>query len=580
MKLYQKFINPYMKQYLKSVMIAIFFAVLTMLTSALLTFTSGYLISKASLKPETILLLYVPIVGVRTFGISRAVFQYIERLTSHNAVLKILSTMRVQLYEMIEPQALFIHNRFKTGDLLGTLADDIEHLQDVYIRTVFPTISAIVVFFITNVTLAFFDWKFAIFIALCLGIIVFVYPLLSLYMLKTRQTEQKSWHVKLYESLTDTLFGIKDWMISGKKEQFIQQFLNAQSAKNQIDRSIAFWNQTRTLHLQLLSGIIMISMAIWASIMVQSGEFAPSYIAAFTLVTLPIAEGLLPVSHAVERIPSYKEALIRLDRIERFSSNGQKRSDISSKIPLKNITIELNQLTYRYQNQQENAVNNISLRIQQGQRLAILGKSGAGKSTLIQLLQGSLLPTSGTVSIAGFAPEHFGDSIYDIISVLNQKPYLFATTVENNIRLGNEHASREKIEEIVKQVGLAHYIQSLPNGLDTQMEETGQRFSGGERQRIALARILLKNTPIVVLDEPTIGLDPLTESKLMDTIFDVLKDKTIIWITHHLIKIEKMDHIIFLDHGELTMQGTHDELMRTNKRYQQLFQLDRGKAHV
>ena len=108
------------------------------------------------------------------------------------------------------------------------------------------------------------------------------------------------------------------------------------------------------------------------------------------------------------------------------------------------------------------------------------------------------------------------------------------------------------------------------------MEETGQRFSGGERQRIALARILLKNTPIVILDEPTVGLDPQTERYLLETIFTALKDKTVIWVTHHLIGIEKMDQVLFIDKGQITMNGSHPELLETNERYQQLYLLDRG----
>ena len=205
-----------------------------------------------------------------------------------------------------------------------------------------------------------------------------------------------------------------------------------------------------------------------------------------------------------------------------------------------------------------------------------MGKSGAGKSTLIQLLLGARIPASGTITINDWHPEDYGNQIFEMVSVLNQKPYLFATSVKNNIRLGNQAATDEEIEQVIKQVKLDEYIHSLPRGLNTQMEETGQRFSGGERQRIALARILLKKTPIVILDEPTVGLDPYTERFLLDTIFSALKDKTIIWVTHHLIGIEKMDEVIFIDNGKITMQGSHQDLLRTNEHYRQLYKLDRG----
>ncbi|MDQ0230070.1 thiol reductant ABC exporter subunit CydC [Metabacillus malikii] len=577
MNLFKVYITPYLKEYIKSIVLAIFFSVLTIATSALLAFTSGYLISRASLRPETILLLYVPIVGVRTFGISRAVFQYIERLTGHNAVLKIVSAMRVKLYEMIEPQALFIHNHFKTGDLLGTLADDIEHLQDVYIRTIFPTISALVILFMSTMTIAVFDWKFTIWILFCLCLIVFIYPIFSLYFLKSRQLNQKMRHTKQYETLTDSLFGLRDWMISRKSEQFIGDFYNAQMKINDINRSIVFWTQSRGFQLQLISGIVMVSIAIWSSNMVQAEEFAPAYIAAFTLVTLPILEGMIQVSHAVDRVSSYVESLKRIDKIQAFAHEKPVKTISIDAASIDHVNIEVNNLQYRYdQQQQAYALQNITLSVKQGEKIALLGKSGAGKSTLIQLLQGTLIPNEGMVTIGGVSPSSFGEHIYDLISVLNQKPYLFATSIENNIRLGNEHASKEEIIEVMQQVGLADYIESLPKRLETQMEETGQRFSGGERQRIALARILLKDTPIVILDEPTIGLDPLTEATLLNTIFTALKNKTVIWITHHLVAMDRMDQVIFLDNGLVTMKGSHHELIKTNKRYRQLFQMDRG----
>lgn len=129
---------------------------------------------------------------------------------------------------------------------------------------------------------------------------------------------------------------------------------------------------------------------------------------------------------------------------------------------------------------------------------------------------------------------------------------------------------------MVKQVRLASYINSLPEGLKTQTEESGQRFSGGERQRIALARILLKDTPIVILDEPTVGLDPETEYELIETIFDNLQEKTVIWITHHLAGMSKMDQIIFMDKGQIALSGTHQELLATNERYRRLYELDSG----
>ncbi|WP_338451307.1 thiol reductant ABC exporter subunit CydC [Niallia oryzisoli] len=575
MRLFQLYIFPYIKQFRKSILLAILFGVLTVIGASMLTFTSGYLISRTAQRPENILLVYVPVVLVRTFGILRAVTHYIERLIGHDAVLKILSQMRVKLYGLLEPQALFIRSRFQTGDLLGTLADDIEHLQDVYVRTILPTFIGLFLFVATIFSLALFDWVFALWIAFCLSIIIIVYPLFSLYLLKKRQIEQKKIRSLLYQTLTDAIFGLGDWIISGQKELFISKFSADSQANNRIDKKLRHWNQTRTFQLQIITGLILISVGVWAGNQAQAGEIAPTYIAAFTLVTLPIVEGLVPISNAIERIPTYLESMQRLESISKYVPEDSSHDTGTAPIS-ESAHVDIKNLNYRYEHEHEDALQGITLSIPHGDKIAILGKSGAGKSTLIQLLLGAITPSAGTIAINKHEPKYYGENIFEMISVLNQKPYLFATSVKNNIRLGNQMATDEEIETVIKQVKLDEYIHSLPNGLDTQMEETGQRFSGGERQRIALARILLKNTPIVILDEPTVGLDPQTERYLLATIFSALKDKTVIWVTHHLIGIEKMNQIFFIDKGTITMHGSHEELLKINERYRKLYLLDRG----
>lgn len=564
-----------MRKYKKVIAMTVFLGTLALLSAAMLTFTSGYLISRTSQRPENILLVYVPIVAVRTFGISRAVLHYLERLFGHNAVLKILADMRVKLYRALEPQALFIRERFKTGDLLGALADDIEHLQDVYIRTVFPTLIGLFIFVFAVGSMAIFDWRFALFMALCLAIIAFVYPLWSLYQFKKQQMAAKKQHSSLYEKFTDAIFGVSDWVISGRQKDFEADFLTQAKNSDKAQSKIDFWHQSRSMQLQILTGVIVIIVGVWAGLQAANGAIMPTYIAAFTLVVMPIVEGLIPISHAVERIPVYEESLRRVDTIQSFKATESKSANFDV-TTMPNTAIEFTAVDYYYPEAQKAALKNINLTIKPGEKIAILGKSGAGKSTLMQLLLGNLQPQSGTVTIGEHQASDFGEDIYEVAGVLNQKPYLFATTVENNIRLGRQDATTKEIEAVVQDVRLDEYIATLPKQLKTQMEETGQRFSGGERQRIALSRILLKNTPIVILDEPTVGLDPITEYDLMSTMLDSLTDKTVIWITHHLTAIEKMDRILFMDAGEIAMMGTHDELMQNNERYRRLYELDRG----
>jgi ATP-binding cassette subfamily C protein CydC len=419
-----------------------------------------------------------------------------------------------------------------------------------------------------------FDWKFAIWVALCLGVILFVFPLCSLYLLRRKQIDYKKRRAHLYRQLTDAVFGLSDWLISGKQQFFLEQFTASSAKMNAIDKKMRYWSQYRAFLLQVVSGIILVSVAIWAGNKAGAGDIYPAYIAAFTLVVLPILEALVPVSAAVEKIPAYEESMQRIDDIRIQMPEQQEQGGVVAEEVNEGI-IDIRQVSYRYPGEERLALQNISLTIPHGQKIAIIGKSGAGKTTLLQLLQGILSPLEGTVSINGCAAQAYRDKIHERIAVLNQKPYLFATTVANNIRLGDPTATPEDIARVAEQVKLNDYLASLENGFDTHMEEAGQRFSGGERQRIALARILLKNTPIVILDEPTIGLDPKTERDLLRTMFNALQGKTIIWITHHLIGVENMDDILFMDQGRIIMQGTHKELLQTSSRYRNLYELDR-----
>ena len=204
----------------------------------------------------------------------------------------------------------------------------------------------------------------------------------------------------------------------------------------------------------------------------------------------------------------------------------------------------------------------------------MLGPSGSGKSTFAALLRGELAPTSGTVELGGVPTTQFGDAMARSIGIVQQDPYLFNRTLRDNLLLARPDASDDDIWRVLEQVQLADLVRSLPRGLATMMDEAGMRFSGGERHRIALARVLLADTPIVLLDEPTVGLDSETEQGILDTLFSTMQDKTLILITHHLQGIEAFDRVVFLEDGRIEIDGSPTELAATNERYRQLLAFD------
>lgn len=579
-----QWLRPYLRRYCGRFALIVFLGMLTVLSASALMFTSGFLISKSAARPENILMVYVPIVLVRTFGIGKAVVNYVERLVGHDAVLRILSKMRVRLYRVLEPQALFIRSRFRTGDVLGALADDIEHLQNVYIRTIFPSIIAIVMYVVCIAVLGWFDLPFALLMALYVAVLVFVLPWVSLWFTRRKNRQMKQERSGLYRKLTDAVLGMGDWVISGRASQFVASYEADEARVARIDRDLRVWARWRTLIAQSVVGLSVITMVYWAGGQAADGDMPAVMIAAFGLVVFPLMEAFLPVSEAVEKLPQYEDSLERLSGMgeAEFELSADHKADISPEQlqqAQKQAHIRLDEVCFRHEDSASLTIDGISLDIPQGKKVALIGRSGAGKSTLSTLIQGAIVPESGSVTINGVRTEEFGEHIPEVLSVLNQRPHLFDTTVANNIRLGRRNASDEEIRHVAEQVKLDALIASLPKGYNTAMMETGQRFSGGERQRIALARVLLQHTPVVILDEPTVGLDPKTERDLLATMFETMKGKSLIWITHHLVGVEQMDEILFIENGKVEMRGTHTELMEHYPRYRNLYNLDRpGKG--
>ncbi|WP_410986042.1 thiol reductant ABC exporter subunit CydC [Bacillus paranthracis] len=569
-------IKPYIQQNKGRMTVTIFLGLLGVSSGAMLLFISGYLISKSALRPENVMAVYVPIVATRAFSIGQAVFHYVERLVGHDVVLRILEKMRTKLYGIVEPQALFFRSRFQTGDMLGVLSEDIEHLQNLYLRTIFPSILALVVYSIFVLVIGTFDVVFALIAACMLAIIVFLLPFISLLLMKKHHVTLKQGRNRLYQELTDAVFGLSDWQASGRKDEFIDKYVDQDAQLLKTEKRMKRWNHIRDSIIQLVVGIVVISMIIWTGNEAASEQIAPTVIAAFVLMTLSVTNALIPLSDAIDRIPSYVESAHRLNQVE---GNGvlQDEKELprdKDYVAPKHIDIELNHVSYRYPDSNEFVLKDVSLQIKAGKKIAILGRSGTGKSTLLKLLTGALSPLQGEVLLNS---EHAHTNLLSkYISVLNQKPHLFDTTIGNNVRIGKPEATDEEIWNALEKAQLASHVASLPDRLQTKMHEMGKRFSGGERQRVAFARTLMQEAPIIVLDEPTIGLDPKTELSLIETMFSATEEKTVIWITHHLVGMEHVDEVIFLDRGQIVMQGSHEQLLKENEKYRMLYELDKG----
>ena len=562
----------------KSVMtLVVILGILSTVSGAALMYVSGFLISKSSLRIGNILMLQVPTVLTRTFSLSQSTFAYLQRLASHNLVLGIIEKMRSRVYKILEPHALKLKKEYKSGDLLGLIAEDIEHLQNIYLKTIFPSIVSLVLYVIF-VTLMFgYDMSYAILATLFGLFIIFIVPFVSLTFTRRNFQVMKEAKYDLYKNFTSAIFGISDWISSNRVNDFMNEYQEKETRLLKKETKIKIFVHFRENLVNFIAGLTVFYMIYSCWSMTLNDSIENVYIASFCMMALSVMSVSVMTSEAVAHIPGYE---VSIKRVKDFYANEQDDVDIDKALENKEgNVIDIENVTFAYENG-KNVLDNISLSIKKGEKVAILGRSGVGKSTLVKLLTGTYTDYTGSISVLGKVPTE--KMLGTKISLLNQKPYLFDMTIRENLKLAlldkkeevTDDEINSKIEESLEKSQLTRLISELPEGINTNVFETGSRFSGGERQRIAFARTLIQNNELLLLDEPTVGLDPKTEHELLKTIFEINRDKTIVWITHHLNSIKYMDRIIFIKDGKVEMNGTHEELYQTNEKYRKLYDMD------
>ena len=562
----------------KSMMVlVVILGILSTVSGAALMYVSGFLISKSSLRIGNILMLQVPTVLTRTFSLSQSTFAYLQRLTSHNLVLGIIEKMRSRVYKILEPHALKLKKEYKSGDLLGLIAEDIEHLQNIYLKTIFPSIVSLVLY-VVFVTLMFgYDMSYAILATLFGLFIIFIVPFVSLTFTRRNFQVMKEAKYDLYKNFTSAIFGISDWISSNRVNDFMNEYQEKETRLLKKETKIKIFVHFRENLVNFIAGLTVFYMIYSCWNMTLNDSIENVYIASFCMMALSVMSVSVMTSESVAHIPGYE---VSIRRVKDFYANEQDDVDIDKALENKEgNVIDIENVTFAYENG-KNVLDNISLSIKKGEKVAILGRSGVGKSTLVKLLTGTYTDYTGSISVLGKVPTE--KMLGTKISLLNQKPYLFDMTIRENLKLAlldkkeevTDDEINSKIEESLEKSQLTRLISELPEGINTNVFETGSRFSGGERQRIAFARTLIQNNELLLLDEPTVGLDPKTEHELLKTIFEINRDKTIVWITHHLNSIKYMDRIIFIKDGKVEMNGTHEELYQTNEKYRKLYDMD------
>ncbi|CAM3184033.1 thiol reductant ABC exporter subunit CydC [Leuconostoc rapi] len=557
---------PFLKSQKSGLFWSIVLSFLTILAAGSLMFVSGYLISRAAQRPENVLMIYVPIVLTRGFGIARPVFRYAQRLVSHNWVLRFVSKSRRRLYESVASTASNIRSRLQTGEVLSLLADDLDRLQNLYLRTLFPLGAGMILYLFVSVGIGVVNWLFMLWWMMMLSVIMIVVPIVSFFANRTRVKKQKQLQSQLYTEATDAVLGLQDWVLSGRQQDLIAYQGQVMADLANTKRTSMKFGWWRDFWIQILVLILVVSTTIWAGTQFAESRMAVNFIAAFVLAIFPLVDSFLGVNQGVSEASFYEDSMTRLNELP------VPEAEVTTPKTIKTPTIVLNNVTFKYGDKV--IISQLDLVVKAGEKVAILGRSGSGKTTLLKLIAGDIVPESGHVTIGNESVQSLKQNLSKFIAVLDQQSYLFDTTILNNVRMGNIGATDDQVKAAITQAGLQPLIDSLPEKYHTKMQEAGARFSGGEQQRFALARILLQNAPIVILDEPTVGLDPKTEHQVLRQIFKVLQNRTIIWVTHHLTGIDEVNHAYFLSEGHFILSDTPEKLRTTSTHFQKLLAMD------
>ena len=532
----------------------------------LLTTSGWFLAATAIAGLGTLFNFFYPSASVRGLAIGRTLFRYFEKLVTHDATFRILAKLRVQVFEKIIPLSPGVLNRYRNSDLLNRLVSDVDTLDSLYLRLIAPFITAIFVILAMCIGLSFVNAPLALGLGASLLLLVFVIPTVF-YQLGKKFGDKLVHSRALYRTQFLEFIQAQAELLLFNAEDKLKDNMAKTEANWQADQqkeaNLSGFSTALSL---FLNGLIIAAM-LWFSSQAEFGndEYRMAFIALFTFAALASFEILMPLGSAFLHIGQVIASAERVtDIIEQqplVTFNGKAEFDQNA-----TTLIEAKDLSFTYPERQNRALENLNLIIQKGKKVAILGKTGSGKSTLLQLLVRNYDANQGQLFLAGKPiADYAEDTLRSQFCFLTQRVHVFSDTLRQNLQFASAiNISDEKMIEVLNQVGLGKLLEQ-EQGLDIWLGDGGRPLSGGEQRRLGLARILLNDAPILLLDEPTEGLDRETERQILRLILAHAENKTLIMVTHRLTAIEQFDELCVIDEAKLIEKGTYAELLQLEK---------------
>ncbi len=537
--------------------------------------TSAWLISRASQRPQESALA-IAIVGVQFCGLSRGLFRYAQRVIGHDVAFRALADMRVSSYKRLESLAPAGLPAFRSGDLLARVVHDIDSLQDLLLRVIPPFVIALLV----GAGTVWLVWVIlpAAGLILLAALILAATALTWLTGMISRRSEAKQAAIRgeLTAAVVDLLQGAPELAAYGAVGAQLERTSAIDVKLTRVACATARTTGVGQGLATLLSGLAM-----WGALMVgvaavRAGTLDGVLLAVIALVPLAAFELVTELPAATQTLQRVRRSVART--LEVIDADPPVAEPVDPRpLPQAPGTLRVRGLRARYGERLPWVLDGIDLDLVPGRTVAVVGRSGAGKSTLADVLLHFLPYQGGSVTLDG-APitELSGDAYRRVIGLVSQDAYVFDTTLEENLRIARRDATTAELRWALKGARLLDWTDELPAGLSTRVGAHGAEISGGQRQRLALARALLADFPVLVLDEPGEHLDTETADALVADLLDTTERRATLLITHRLAGLEAVDEVIVLDGGRALERGTHGELLALNGRYAHMWARETG----
>ncbi|MFC6121823.1 cysteine/glutathione ABC transporter ATP-binding protein/permease CydC [Phytobacter sp. SCO41] len=566
---------PYLALYKRHfwlLLLGVILAIVTLLASIGLLTLSGWFLSASAVVGAAGLYSFnymLPAAGVRGAAITRTAGRYFERLVSHDATFRVLQHLRVTTFSKLLPLSPAGLSRFRQGELLNRVVADVDTLDHLYLRVISPLVGALVVIVVVTVGLSVLDVPLALMLGGIMLATLIILPPLFYRAGKPTGENLTQLRGQYRQQLTTWLQGQAELTIFGASQRYREQMENTELSWHDAQRRQSDLTAASQAVMLLIGAIAVLTMLWFAAGGVGDNTQPGALIALFVFCALAAFEALAPVTGAFQHLGQVIASAIRITQITDCPPEVQ-FPQTSAMAPTE-VNVNLQDISFSYPEQPQKALDGISLSIAAGEHVAVLGRTGCGKSTLLQLLTRAWDPQHGEVLLNGVPLTQYGETaLRASISMVPQRVHLFSATLRDNLLLAAPQATDEALADVLTRTGLEKLLDD--SGLNAWLGEGGRQLSGGELRRLAIARALLHDAPLVLLDEPTEGLDAATESQILELLEEVMQKKTVLMVTHRLRGLSRFDQIIVMDNGQIIEQGNHAALMAKQGRYYQFKQ--------